>query len=159
MHFTLGQAAKETGKAKGTISKAIHSGRLSANRDNNGNYAIDPAELFRVYPANSNATGSGNPKNEQQETPNELIALRAKVDSLQEQSKQARETVEDLRRRLDEAERERRDKDRALTALLTDQRDRSGDVAQLKAELEAQAAQLAAERQRGFWSRLVGRKA
>jgi hypothetical protein len=30
--------------------------------------------------------------------------------------------VDDLRRRLDEAERERRDKDRQLTALLTDQR-------------------------------------
>ncbi len=150
MTLTLGEAAKETGKAKATISKAIKSGRLSAKKNDRGGYDIDPAELFRVYPANSNQTVEVNPKSEQQETPSELIELRAKVNSLQEQSKQAQETVEDLRRRLDESERERREKDRTLTALLTDQRDRSGEVEKLKTELEA-------EKGRGWWSRLLGR--
>ena len=52
MKYTLGQAAKAVGKAKGTISNAIKSGRLSASRNDKGEYEIDPAELHRVYPLN-----------------------------------------------------------------------------------------------------------
>jgi excisionase family DNA binding protein len=48
--LTLGQAAKETGISKPTISKAIKKGRLSATQTAQGEYQIDPAELFRVYP-------------------------------------------------------------------------------------------------------------
>src|SRR5712691_8419967 len=40
---------KETGMDKSTISRAIKSGKLSATRQENGGYAIDPAELFRVF--------------------------------------------------------------------------------------------------------------
>ena len=54
--LTLGEAAKETGLAKSVISRAIKTGRLSAVRQENGSYTIDPAELFRVYPKNSSAT-------------------------------------------------------------------------------------------------------
>lgn len=53
MMYTLGQAAKATGKAKGTISNAIKNGRLSASRNDKGEYEIDGAELHRVYPLNS----------------------------------------------------------------------------------------------------------
>jgi len=49
MHYTLGEAAKATGKTKTTIAKAIGKGRLSASKDF-GRYQIDPAELSRVYP-------------------------------------------------------------------------------------------------------------
>jgi len=49
MHLSLGQAAKETGMDKSTLSRAIKSGKLSATRQENGGYAIDPAELFRVF--------------------------------------------------------------------------------------------------------------
>jgi len=50
MLYTLGQAAKAVGKAKGTIKNAIDKGRLSASKDDKGQYQIDPAELHRVYP-------------------------------------------------------------------------------------------------------------
>src|SRR3954453_19833010 len=49
MHLSLGQAAKETGMNKSTLSRAIKNGKLSATRQENGGYAIDPAELFRVF--------------------------------------------------------------------------------------------------------------
>ncbi len=49
--FTLTQAIKESKKAKTTLIDAIKNGRLSASRDDRGRYLIDPAELFRVYPA------------------------------------------------------------------------------------------------------------
>jgi hypothetical protein len=47
--FSLRQAAQEAGTSKSTILRAIQSGRLSATRTDDGGYAIDPAELFRVY--------------------------------------------------------------------------------------------------------------
>ena len=50
MVYTLGEAARATGKSKATISKAIKSGRLSARKDETGTFHIDPSELHRVYP-------------------------------------------------------------------------------------------------------------
>ena len=46
----LRQAAQQAGVSKSTILRAIRAGRLSAARTEDGGYAIDPAELFRVYP-------------------------------------------------------------------------------------------------------------
>lgn len=47
----LSEAAAEAGVAKSTIFRAIKVGRLSASRRDDGSYEINPAELFRVYPA------------------------------------------------------------------------------------------------------------
>jgi hypothetical protein len=49
--FTLGTASQATGCAKSTILRAIKAGRISASRDDLGQWQIDPTELFRVYPA------------------------------------------------------------------------------------------------------------
>src|SRR5215212_10784457 len=45
--FTLGEAAKQAGVSKPTLSKAIKTGRISAEKQPNGSYRIQPAELFR----------------------------------------------------------------------------------------------------------------
>lgn len=50
MVYTLGEAARATGKSKATISKAIKSGRISAHKDDTGTFRIDPSELHRIYP-------------------------------------------------------------------------------------------------------------
>jgi len=50
MVYTLGEAAIAVGKSKATISKAIKTGRISAEKQLNGSYKIDPSELHRVYP-------------------------------------------------------------------------------------------------------------
>jgi len=47
--LTLGAAAKLTGLNRTTVLRAIKSGRLSAARQDDGSYRIDPAELERVY--------------------------------------------------------------------------------------------------------------
>ena len=47
--LSLGQAAKVAGVGKTTVQRAITAGRLSATRNSDGGYAIDPAELARVY--------------------------------------------------------------------------------------------------------------
>jgi hypothetical protein len=48
--FTLGTASQATGTAKSTILRAIKAGRISATRDELGQWQIDPAELARVFP-------------------------------------------------------------------------------------------------------------
>src|SRR3954452_5716905 len=50
MHLSLRQAAKEAGVAKTTLIRALKSGRLSAQKNDLGDWAIDPAELHRVFP-------------------------------------------------------------------------------------------------------------
>jgi hypothetical protein len=49
--LTLGTASQATGRAKSTILRAIKAGRISATRAETGEWSIDPAELFRVFPA------------------------------------------------------------------------------------------------------------
>ena len=47
--LSLREAAEQTGVSKSTIFRAIRAGKLSAGRTVDGNFEIDPAELFRVY--------------------------------------------------------------------------------------------------------------
>lgn len=47
MQLTLGQAAKQAGVSKPTLSRAINEGRISAKKREDGSYGIDPAELMR----------------------------------------------------------------------------------------------------------------
>ena len=50
MSYTLGEAAIACGKSKSTLSKAIKSGKISAFKNDNGAFEIEPSELFRLYP-------------------------------------------------------------------------------------------------------------
>jgi excisionase family DNA binding protein len=100
--LTLGQAAKETGVSKPTISKAINKGRLSATKNEKGEYEIDPAELFRVFPIASKPPVS----DLQSVTPIYTNDLQRELDVLREERTRERQqletTISDLR-----AERER----------------------------------------------------
>lgn len=60
MSYTLGQAAKAVGMSKTSILRSIKAGRISAGRDEFGQWAIEPCELHRVYPALTDDTGTGN---------------------------------------------------------------------------------------------------
>lgn len=51
MKLSANEAAKRTGKSVPTITRAIKSGKISAEKSGSGGYLIDPAELFRVFPA------------------------------------------------------------------------------------------------------------
>ena len=48
--LSLNRAAKEAGVAKSTLLDALHSGRLSAKKNDRGHWEIDPGELFRAFP-------------------------------------------------------------------------------------------------------------
>ena len=127
MPYTLGEAAKHTGLSKPTIQRAIKNGRLSATRNENGSYSIDPSELERVYgslPVTSNDNGTL----KQDGTHNDIVVLHRELELLREERERERKQftgqIDDLRQRLDQSEQERREKDRQLTALLTDQREK-----------------------------------
>ena len=141
--LTLNQAAKVAHKSKAAILEAIRSGRLSAKRNELGQWEIDPAELFRVYPQNQSETGTENryqPPEENHSTP----ILLEKIASFEE------------RLRATEAERER--ERRQLESQLDDLKaDRDHWRQQATALLTHQQQQPPAETARpGFWRRLFG---
>lgn len=118
MSWSVSRAARETGLSKSTISRAIKSGRISATRQHDGSYHIEPAELFRVYPRgvaqpSSDARHDAS-RNAHEEAPasssNEVELLKLKLAMTEElllqereNSKRQQETVQDLRKRLDAA--------------------------------------------------------
>jgi hypothetical protein len=139
MGYSLKQAAAASGKSKPTILRAIQSGKISAEKDKDGEWQIEPAELHRVFdpvPVRSGTDGAEG-MDAYQGPPVETALLRAELEHLrrrvggietdrERERREASETIADLRQRLDQSEQERRDKDRQLTALLTDQRGRKG---------------------------------
>jgi excisionase family DNA binding protein len=135
-YFTLGEAAKQAGVSKPTLSKAIKEGRLSAEKQPDGSYRIQPAELFRVYPPETPRNRPSRSEFDERETGNEnrLVAEQVTVlrerlamltDERERERQQLTDQIEDLRRRLDaesEARRLEGEERRKLTAVLTDQR-------------------------------------
>jgi hypothetical protein len=117
MKYTLNKAAKLSGRAKSTISKAIKDGRLSAEKNPSGGYQIDASELLRVFPFSADDQSpvpDANPHEVQANTPNDADLLSLKVTMLEQQLEREQETVSDLRKRLDKA-------DDRLTALTSQQ--------------------------------------
>ena len=120
MSYTLGDAAKATGKSKTTLHRAIKSGKISANKAVDGSYSIDPAELHRVFPPATVATPVAPlQRNEPEQSGNILETLRIQLEMLEKERERERallqETIADLR--------EDRDKWRQqATALLEDHR-------------------------------------
>ena len=121
MSYTLGTAAKATGKDRSTISRAIKKGKVSAKKDENGQWDIDPVELHRVYPAIQQDNSERNSNNATPDN-NELLLkvaeLKGQLEAVNEREKLKDQMLAEVR--------EDRDKWRQqATALLTDQRTRN----------------------------------
>jgi hypothetical protein len=121
MVYTLGEAAKATGKSKATISKAIKSGRVSARKDETGTFHIDPSELHRVYPP---AVSS-----ERQETPVNTPArtdIDGTIRELQVRLEAAHERLSDKETVIADLKEDRDRWRQQATALIVDQRPKKG---------------------------------
>lgn len=143
MAYTLGEAAKATGISKASISRAVSSGRISATKNGDGSFSIEPVELHRVYPPKSVVTVSPTPNvtpdthhANTRNTPDSNV-LQAKLDAALEQLRDREGTIGDLRQRLDRSEDERREAQARVIGLL--------------------AGPEPTESKRGFFSRLFGR--
>ena len=113
MRYTLGTAAKATGKAKSTILRAVKSGIISAAKAHDGSYEIEPSELHRVFPPNGAQQVASNDAQPHEE---HGATLRFRLEILEAERQRERDqmqaTIDDLRARLDRSE------DR-ISALLT----------------------------------------
>jgi len=102
MRYTLGEAAKATGKSKTTLHRAIKSGKISVDRLNNSSYSIDPAELHRVFPLVTPETGTeqlrGNDAEQGDLTPETLqLQLDTERKERERERQLMQETIADLR--------------------------------------------------------------
>jgi hypothetical protein len=130
--LTLGDAARETGLAKSTIFRAIKNGKISAVKNESGEWQIEPAELFRVFPPATGATvaetGVGNDTQrgaQHPETRGETGGVAAELQILRERMQMAGQMHEKelalLNARIEELRQDREDlrgeRDRLLTTL------------------------------------------
>jgi Sperm tail len=125
MSYSLKQAAEASGRTKPTILRAIQLGKISAQKDDHGEWQIDPAELHRVYKPVTEVEPIDTSANDAA-VQREIELLR---EMLSDKDKQIDRIVadkdrqiENLSRRLESVDEERRTTLRQLTALLTDQR-------------------------------------
>ena len=96
MAYTLGQAAKATGRTKAAISQAIAAHRISATKDDVGRWQIDPAELHRVYPPISSQVNDSAPILIPSQTA-EVERLKATVEGLERLCRQIEGERDSLR--------------------------------------------------------------
>lgn len=120
--YSLKKAAETVGMGKPALLKAIQKGRISAKKDDKGQWQIDPAELHRVYPpvpGTVSENGSGERQETLENSSGNSVLLR-EIELLRERVEDKEAVIEDLRRRLDKEGEERRN----LTAMLTSPRER-----------------------------------
>ena len=105
MGLTLRQAAELCGKSRSTIHRALESGKLSGAKTDDGAWSIEPSELARVFPwdikGHAQRDEEGHPTGQPAEAGH---ALWTKIEMLEEMLARERDTVDDLRKRLDRAE-------------------------------------------------------
>ena len=105
MLLSLSQAAKETGKSKSVIANALRKGWLSGKHGVKGQWEIDPAELFRVYPP----VHAPEPSQERESTAKDAL-----IELLKEQVKDAKEREQRLMLMLESEQHTRRDLEQKL---------------------------------------------
>lgn len=142
MGHTLGTAAKATGLSRTAILRAIKSSKISAQKNDLGEWDIDPAELHRVYPPVAEKTVAVNSNFKNDDLALKNREMQARLEAAEQRIRDKDDVIDDLRRRLDQSEQERRDKDRQLTALLTDQRAQA---------MASETAQAPAPAKRSWW--------
>ncbi len=108
MELTLSAAAQATGKGKSTLLRAVKAGKLSSRRTEDGTFLVDASELARVFPMAHLKRTADAPWSAAEPAPDaggvEVSVLQVKVAMLEDQLHRERDTVEDLRKRLDRAE-------------------------------------------------------
>ena len=121
MSYTLGQAAKAVGMSKTSILRSIKAGRISAGRDELGQWAIEPCELHRVYPPLTDDTGTRNGTGERAVTGDEtaLADANARASLAEARLSDCRSMLDDIRAQRD---RWQQQAERLAALAITDQR-------------------------------------
>jgi hypothetical protein len=100
--LSLADAGKLTGLHKVSILRAIKKGKISADKDEHGEWRLQPAELFRVYPPQpEQRNGNGS---EQHYAAPLAAALEAEISALKQLNQMLREQLDDTRGQRDKWE-------------------------------------------------------
>jgi predicted site-specific integrase-resolvase len=118
MNLSAREAAEAVGLSRDGILKAIRTGKLSAQKNQNGEWRIEPVELFRVYTAVSANGHSPVAVSPQTSEDASVESLQAELRQFQQRLADKDDVIEDLRQRLDAEADERR----KLTLILTETR-------------------------------------
>lgn len=94
--LSASKAAKAAGVSLPTISRAIKSGKMSAEKVEGGGFLIDTSELFRVFPPVTRE-GNDTPVVLGSETPNESGVLQVEIKMLRERLADKDGVIDDLR--------------------------------------------------------------
>lgn len=97
MRYTLGQAAKVTGKSKTTIQRAVAKGLVSSEKGQNGEYQIDPAELHRVFPLKNSGAATENTIWNKTRPHGDPAELATRIKSLEDMLVREREALDEIR--------------------------------------------------------------
>ena len=146
--FTLGEAAKEVGKSKTTLTRAISAGRMSGKRLEDGSYEIDPAELFRVFDRVETPETVAEVSNATQRDPIETRLQQSQdktVTRLQSEIRELKERVEVAEDDRRQAEDDRRNEIKRVTALLTHEQETGSKASDRLAQEREQATSMARE--------------
>jgi len=99
----MGQAAKQAGVSKAAFSRAIKSGKISANKNAIGGWDVDPADLYRVnlvsagtVSGNSSMNRNAPPANAPTETAILVARLDVEIDWLKAQKEQVKKMRKQL---------------------------------------------------------------
>lgn len=129
MMITFTEAARLAGVSKGAVRKAaLETQKLKAQRDEHGVWRIDVADVQRLWPQRPPLDTVTTPQNSPVivgDSPQEALVISAVVAKLEAAEQRVADkdaVIDDLRRRLDQSEEERRQVQARLTAVLTDQR-------------------------------------
>jgi hypothetical protein len=160
MYYTLGQAAKASGKGKTTIANAIEKGRISAQKDDLGQYKIDAAELHRVYPVQVTQDHKPNATRLGRDTDLliENATLKAQLEAMGELNRQ----IETERDRLHDQNTKLHEQNTRITALLAAPKpDPYAAILERLGAIEKEVISTSPEPtveapRKGFWARLVG---
>jgi excisionase family DNA binding protein len=156
--LSLREAAEQTGVSKSTIFRAIKSGRMSAGKDDDGNFLIQPSELFRVYPpkpAKGDVAGdiSTQPETQAlgQDAPaflgSDAMEIRLRNAQLQEQIKGLQSILEMERQRAEDAQKRADQRSEELKA----ERDRWANALEASQRQITHLAEKQAEPRRSWW--------
>lgn len=92
MLLTLGECARQLGISKGTVSKAIKTGKLSATKREDHSFGIDPAELARYVEVNGHRFQKPAPIAQSETTGNAVnVQLELRIGDLKDQLNDMRE--------------------------------------------------------------------
>jgi Tfp pilus assembly protein PilO len=94
--YNLMTAAAAAGINRSTVLRAIKAGRISAQRDGNNGWQIDPAEFHRVFPPLP-LPASASAQQDQQQTGAQVALLRNVIEELRKDKEELRRGLEDLR--------------------------------------------------------------